>query len=145
MTFEALTYEVRDQVALITLNRPKTRNALDLTMRAELSDVVTMLREDADLRAAVITGSGGSFCAGGDLKSLSESRRPTTANRKRIQNLHTWLPGLVDLELPVIAAVDGPAFGAGINLALAADFVLATPRISRSARRLSISRLSSGR
>lgn len=128
MTYQSLTYDVRDSIALVTLNRPDTRNALDLTMRAELADVVMAMRDDASLSAAVITGSGGSFCAGGDLKSLSESRRPTTANRKRIQNLHTWLPQLVDLELPVIAAVDGPAFGAGINLALAADFVLATPR-----------------
>jgi len=128
MTFEALTYNVQDGIAVVTLNRPKTRNALDIAMRTELAQVVDIMRDDAGLSACVITGAGGAFCAGGDLKALSEARRPVTTNRKRIQDLHTWFPKLVDLELPVIAAVDGPAFGAGLNLALAADFIVATPR-----------------
>jgi len=128
LTFTTLTYEVRDQVALMTLNRPESRNALDLDMRAEIGEVVQMVRKSRELSALVITGNGGAFCAGGDLKSLSEGRRPTTANRARIQDLHIWFRDLVDLELPVIAAVDGPAFGAGFNLALAADFVFASSK-----------------
>ena len=126
--FTSLTYVNRDGVALVTLNRPDARNALDLTMRAELGDVVARVRDDDQVRAVVITGAGGAFCAGGDLKSLSEAKRPADRNRDRIRRLHYWFEQLVNLEKPVVAAVDEPAFGAGFNLALAADFILATPR-----------------
>lgn len=126
--FETLTFEVKDNVGLITLNRPDTRNALDLPMRAELTEIIHHIRENQAVSALVITGSGGAFCAGGDLKSLSDARRPAPVNRKRVQDLHLWFRELVDLELPVIAAVDGPAFGAGFNLALAADFIFASPK-----------------
>ena len=125
---ETLTYEIKDRVGLITLSRLDARNALNLQMRADLTEIILEIRQDKDLAALVITGSGGAFCAGGDLKSLSENRRPITDNRTRIQDLHLWFRELVDLELPVIAAVDGPAFGAGFNLALAADFIFASPR-----------------
>lgn len=125
---ETLTFEVNDSIGLITLNRPDSKNALDLQMRTDLTKVILHVREDQDISALIITGSGGAFCAGGDLKSLSEESRSITANRKRVQDLHLWFRELVDLELPVIAAVDGPAFGAGLNLALAADFIFASPR-----------------
>ncbi len=69
-------------------------------------------------------GAGEAFCAGGDLKALTETRRSAAQNRDRIRRLHTWFRELVNLEKPVIAAVNGSAFGAGFNLALAADFVL---------------------
>lgn len=128
MTYEAITYEVRDEIAIVTLNRPKQRNAFNMAMRNELCDVVMRIHEDEGLKAAILTGAGGAFCAGGDLKALTGDRMDVQSARKRIQNIHVWLPELVNLEIPVVAAVDGPAFGAGFNLALAADFVLATPR-----------------
>ncbi len=127
-SYTSLTYGVTDGVALVTLDRPDARNALDLAMRAELSDVVTRVRDDDAVKALVIAGAGGAFCAGGDLKSLSEAKRPADRNRDRIRRLHHWFEQLVNLEKPVVAAVDGPAFGAGFNLALAADFILASPR-----------------
>jgi 2-(1,2-epoxy-1,2-dihydrophenyl)acetyl-CoA isomerase len=128
MTYEAITYEVRDEIATVTLNRPAQRNALDIQMREELADAVMVMRNDPSLKAAVLTGAGGAFCAGGDIKGMAEARKSVATARRRIQNLHVWLPELINLELPVIAAVDGAAFGAGLILALAADFVLATPR-----------------
>ena len=128
MPYTAITYETRDDIGLITLNRPDQRNALDLDMREDLAAVFADIRKTGGLKALIITGAGGAFCAGGDLKALTETRRPTTANRERIRRLHIWFHDLVNLELPVIAAVDGPAFGAGFNLALAADFILCTPR-----------------
>lgn len=128
MTYEAMSYEVRDEVAIATFNRPAQRNAFNIAMRTELADIVMRVRDDASLKALVLTGAGGSFCAGGDLKSLTEGQPTVEAGRKRIQDLHVWLPELVNLEIPVIAAVDGPAFGAGFNLALAADFILASTR-----------------
>lgn len=113
---------------LIRINRPERRNAFDLEVRAGLAEAVKEARDDDSVRAVVITGAEGVFCAGGDLKALAEEKRPVFKDRDRIRRLHTWFRELVNLEKPVIAAVDGPAFGAGFNLALACDFVLATPR-----------------
>ncbi len=112
----------------IRLDRPERRNAFDLDMRRELAEAVYAARDDHDVRAVVLTGNGGVFCAGGDLKSLTESTRPVFEDRARIRRLHPWFRELVNLEKPVIAAVDGAAFGAGFNLALACDFILGTPR-----------------
>ena len=113
---------------LIRINRPERRNAFDLEVREGLAQAIFQARDDDGVRAVVITGTAGVFCAGGDLKSLSEAKRPVFKDRERIRRLHLWFRELVNLEKPVIAAVDGPAFGAGFNLALACDFVLATPR-----------------
>lgn len=113
---------------VIRINRPERRNAFDLEVRQGIAEAVYEARDDDTVRAVVITGADGVFCAGGDLKSLSEAKRPIFKDRDRIRRLHPWFRELVNLEKPVIAAVDGPAFGAGFNLALACDFVLATPR-----------------
>jgi len=122
-----------DSTFVIRLNRPERRNAFDLEVRAALAEAVFAARDDDAVRAVVLTGEGGAFCAGGDLKSLSAQARPAFRDRERIRRLHIWFRELVNLEKPVIAAVDGPAFGAGFNLALACDFVLATPQARFSA------------
>jgi len=128
MSYKAITFETTGTTGVLTLNRPDQRNALDIDMREEIADVVTQIRAERSLSALIITGAGGAFCAGGDLKALTEEKRPVTGNRERIRRMHIWFHELVNLEMPVIAAVDGPAFGAGFNMALAADFVLCTPR-----------------
>jgi 2-(1,2-epoxy-1,2-dihydrophenyl)acetyl-CoA isomerase len=79
----------------------------------------------------VLTGGGGHFCGGGDIKAIAgggQGARDIYEGRDRIRRIQRWFDELVDLEKPVVAAVDGVAFGAGLSLALAADFVLATPR-----------------
>ena len=126
--FETLRYETDEGVGIITFTRPRVRHALDITMRNEIAALLPAICDDESLRALVIIGSGGAFCAGGDLKSLSSEERTIEASRERITRLHTWFAELSNLELPVIAAVDGPAYGAGMNLALCADFVLASKR-----------------
>ncbi|MDO8767677.1 MAG: enoyl-CoA hydratase-related protein [Burkholderiaceae bacterium] len=118
---------------VIRINRPERRNAFDLEVRQGIAEAVYEARDDDAVRAVVIAGAGGVFCAGGDLKSLSEGKRPIFKDRDRIRRLHTWFRELVNLEKPVIAAVDGPAFGAGFNLALACDFIIGTPRTRFSA------------
>lgn len=130
MKWSTLLYEVRDGVAVLTLNRPAARNALDETMRVELAEAVQAMRADESLKAVVLAGAGDAFCAGGDVRAMASRRRTAYESRQRIHALHAWLPELVNLEKPVIAAVDGPAYGGGFSLALAADFVLATPRAS---------------
>lgn len=125
---QPILVERRGAIQLITLNRPRQRNALDIPMRLAIGEAIFEARDDDAVRAVVITGAGGNFCAGGDLKALAEERRPVHRNRDRIRRLHLWFHELSNLEKPLVAAVDGFAFGAGFNLALAADFILCTPR-----------------
>lgn len=124
---EAISYEVSDGIGTLTLNRPEQRNALDGVMRNEIAEVVSSVRRDRGIQALVITGAGGSFCSGGDLRSMDTGGDAEIA-RTRMADLHLWVEELLTLDRPVIAAVDGPAFGAGFGLALAADIILATPR-----------------
>jgi len=128
MAYETLLYDVRDGIGVITLNRPDARNAIDMTMRQELDVLARAVRNSEDVFAVVLTGAGTAFCGGGDIRAQGGMKRTPNATRKRIQDLQVWLPILANLEKPVIAAVDGPAFGAGLSLALLADFVLATPQ-----------------
>jgi 2-(1,2-epoxy-1,2-dihydrophenyl)acetyl-CoA isomerase len=125
---EAIVLDRHGSTAVLRLNRPERRNAFDLEMRQALADAVAEVRDDAGVRVVVLTGTGGAFCAGGDLKALSDQKRTIAADRDRIRRLHLWFRELVSLEKPVIAAVDGPAYGAGFNLALACDFIVATPQ-----------------
>src|SRR6218665_1978600 len=104
-------------------------NGLDLAMRQAFGAAIAGIRDDAGIRAVVLTGAGGHFCAGGDVRAMVQGQggqRDIFEGRERMRSLHRWFDELVDLEKPVIAAVDGAAFGAGLSLALAADFVLAT-------------------
>ena len=119
-------------VAVLTMNRPAARNALDLELREAFADAIPRLRDDAQVRAIVLTGAGGHFCAGGDIRALGGGQGGTDVfeGRSRILSMQRWFDELVDIEKPVIAAVDGCAYGAGLSLALAADFVLASPRAS---------------
>lgn len=125
---DAVLTTVANGVGTITLNRPEARNALGLEMREGLAKAVVQMRDDADVHTVVITGAGGAFCSGGDISLMLNSQQSSVGYRARMQALHQWLSELVNMEKPVIAAVDGPAFGAGLSLALAADFVLATQR-----------------
>ncbi len=121
-----------DGVAVFTHQRPAARNALSMELRADYKDMLAQVEADRRVRALVLTGSGGSFCAGGDLKGRLTSTDPdfrtADALRRRVQDGHGWVRRLHALEVPVIAAVDGPAVGAGFSVALAADFILASTR-----------------
>jgi 2-(1,2-epoxy-1,2-dihydrophenyl)acetyl-CoA isomerase len=131
MELEHLLFDVSDQIATITLNRPEARNAFSTEMRQSLGVVLERVREGAgsEIKALIITGAGGAFCAGGNIKSMQERHRATVVeNRRNMRTGHRLLKDIRDLEMPVIAAVDGPAAGAGCNLALACDFILASRR-----------------
>jgi enoyl-CoA hydratase/carnithine racemase len=126
-----LLYERIGATAVLTLNRPEARNALDFELRGALADAVANVRDDDAVRAVVLAAAGGHFCSGGDVKAMSQTesgKRDVFEGRERIRKIHRWFDELIDLEKPVVAAVDGVCFGAGLSLALAADFVLATPR-----------------
>ena len=123
-------FDVADGIATLTLNRPEAKNALSNEMRVELERALDECRDRAgdDIKVLIITGAGGAFCAGGDVKGMGERSKDPIANRDRMRGSHDTMYKLAHLELPVIALVDGPAAGAGANIALSADFVLATPR-----------------
>lgn len=128
MTYRHIQTEEAGGVLLIALNEPAQRNALSLGMRAELAEAIARCRDDDSIGAVVLTGRGGSFCAGGDLKSLREGADRAIATRHRIQGLHAWFADFVDFPKPVVVAVDGPCAGAGFSLAMAGDVILCTPR-----------------
>lgn len=128
MTYSHILTEQADDILLIALNEPTQRNALSLGMRAELAEAIAQGRDDASVCALVLTGRGGAFCAGGDLKSLHEGADRAIATRHRIQGLHAWFADFVDFPKPVVVAVDGPCAGAGFSLAMAGDVILCTPR-----------------
>jgi 2-(1,2-epoxy-1,2-dihydrophenyl)acetyl-CoA isomerase len=125
---DTILYEVADGIATLTLNRPAQKNALDLVMRDEIAQVVGEISNDRGIQALIITGAGGAFCAGGDIQTMGGPGLSAEAARARMQDLHRWLAQLLTLDCPVIAAVDGVAYGAGFGLALTADFILASPR-----------------
>lgn len=124
----AITYEIRDEIGILTLNRPEARNALNTDIRLGIQNVMLEIREEMNIKALVVTGSGGNFCAGGDIKSFQEMAPEPAARRERVRRSHIWLDEFVNLEVPVIAAVDGAAMGAGFSIMLACDFIFCTPR-----------------
>jgi 2-(1,2-epoxy-1,2-dihydrophenyl)acetyl-CoA isomerase len=111
------------EIAIVTLNEPERRNALSLAMREALFDVLDQAMS-GDARAIVLTGAGGNFCSGGDIKSF-DPEAPLVETRDRIGRLHRVVRLLLTGRKPVVAAVDGYAFGAGVSLALACDHVVA--------------------
>ncbi|MFZ0930849.1 MAG: enoyl-CoA hydratase-related protein [Syntrophobacteraceae bacterium] len=122
--YKSLLVEKSGRVLKICLNKPESRNALDMEMGAELKKVLGSLSEDPQIRALILTGVGKAFCAGGDIRAM-QVRMPDLAGRKRLKDFHGWLKTLINLEIPVIAAVNGVAAGAGCSLAMACDVIFA--------------------
>lgn len=108
----------------ITLNIPETLNALNLRMREELYTVLLEAEKDDEIRVIVLTGQGRGFCSGGDIKGMNKEFTPAEG-RARMQGVHNLLRCINRMDKFVIAAVNGPAIGAGCNLALACDFIIA--------------------
>lgn len=123
-----LAFQVVDGVGWIRLTRPDKRNPMDADLRLALMDVLAQVRDDPAIRVLVLAGSPGAFCAGGNLQDLRENAEAGPAYwQRRIKSGLRLVNDLLHLDRPLIAVVDGPAFGAGFALALAADMVLASP------------------
>ena len=111
------------EIAIVTLNEPERRNALSLAMREALFEALDHVMA-GDARAVVVTGADGNFCSGGDIKSF-DPKAPLVDVRDRLGRLHRVVRLLLTGRKPVVAAVEGYAFGAGVSLALACDHVVA--------------------
>jgi 2-(1,2-epoxy-1,2-dihydrophenyl)acetyl-CoA isomerase len=122
--YKSLLVEKSGSVLKIRLNKPESRNAMDKEMRADMEKVLGSLSEDPQIRALILTGVGKAFCAGGDVRTM-QVPMPDLVGRKRLKGFHGWLKTLINLEIPVIAAVNGVAAGAGCSLAMASDVIIA--------------------
>jgi len=125
-----LLCEIRDRVALITLNRPEARNALSDRLTPALRRMIKQCGDDPKVGALLITGAGNAFCAGGDVKGMgSNAAKAETTFEQRVAELRvkqrTLTRALVAVRKPTIAALPGPAAGAGLALALACDIRIA--------------------
>jgi len=124
MNCQYLLVDQQDNILIIRLNVPEKRNALILEMRHELLQVLEKAEEDENIRCIVLTGEGKAFSAGGDLSSLKELK--PLEGRKRLQASHPLIMKLLEIEKPIIAAVNGPAAGAGFSLVLLCDLIIAS-------------------
>lgn len=132
MNKETILFSIENDIARITLNRPKMANGMNLQLMKDLIDVVHTCEEKA-VRAVIITGNGRFFSAGGDLASFAADleRLPRMLNELTLY-LHMAISRLARMNAPVIAAVNGPCAGAGMSLACACDLVLAAESASFS-------------
>jgi enoyl-CoA hydratase/carnithine racemase len=135
---QTLLCTVEDGVATITLNRPEARNALGEELTPALRRMIKQAGDDPEVGAVLITGAGNAFCAGGDVKSMNrsggalqknESGQTQATREERIADLQrrqrTLTGALVGLRKPTVAALPGPAAGAGLSIALACDIRIA--------------------
>jgi enoyl-CoA hydratase/carnithine racemase len=114
------------QTMVLTLSNPEYRNALGPEIYAAGVEALSVAESSDDIRSVVITGEGSTFCAGGNLLRLRESRQlPADVPAQGVEGLHNWIESIRTFPKPVIAAVEGAAAGAGFSLALACDMVVA--------------------
>jgi enoyl-CoA hydratase len=116
---EEVLVSVADGVIEVTINRPEARNAMNKAAAEGISDAMDRLDAEPELRCAIVTGAGGTFCAGMDLKGFLKGEAPVAKDRG-FGGLTSWTP-----KKPVIAAVDGFAYAGGMELALGCDMIVA--------------------
>jgi len=132
MSYNCIKFEIAERVAQLTLNQPENRNALGEEMVDEIVEVLTELPARADISVLVITGAGKSFCAGGDLKAMRDRTGMFGGSAAEISRQYRVgiqrIPlAMQRLDLPVIAAVNGAAVGAGCDLAMMCDLRIGSP------------------
>ena len=121
-----LLCEIKNQVAILTLNRPEVHNAINMSMRKQLEDIWDELNTNDDVRVGIITGAGKSFCSGVDLK---ERKDMTEKEVTRLRERGPVIQGkILNLYKPVIAAINGNALAGGLEIALACDIRIASEK-----------------
>ena len=128
MNHEQIRFECADGIARVTLNRPSRLNSFTTQMHEELRDALRQVADDASVRVLLLTGAGRGFCAGQDLadRAVAPGDTPVDLGASIDNNYRPLVLALRNLPLPVVCAVNGVAAGAGANIALACDLVVAT-------------------
>jgi len=116
-----MLFEIRDNIALLTLNNPEKRNMLTFEVCEMIVDYVAQAEQHPDVKALIVTGNGPTFCAGGQLTDI-------TADQLILENIYSGFLSIAQCELPTIAAVNGPAVGAGFNMAVGCDVRIVTEK-----------------
>ena len=124
MKYQTLTFNIKENVAYILLNRPERLNSFDMKLGEELHKVLHEISKKKEIRAVVIKGTGKGFCGGGDVKEMYVSKDKSKFLRELTKAIHKCVIEMRNMEKPVIAAVNGHAFGAGLSLALACDIII---------------------
>ena len=119
-----IRFDVKNNTAFITLNRPEVFNSFNKEMAMEVQQALDTCQSDPDIRCVVISGEGKAFCAGQDLKEVTDPKGPPLTNIVR-DHYNPIIEKIRNLDKPVIAAVNGVAAGAGANIALSCDVVIA--------------------
>jgi 2-(1,2-epoxy-1,2-dihydrophenyl)acetyl-CoA isomerase len=128
--FESLRWEREGHVATITLDRPQVLNAMSAVMFGEIGDAFSAAANDPEVRCVVLRGEGRGFCSGADLTDPANMASSPFELKDRMGRIHGSALAVMTCPKPTIAQVEGIAAGAGCNLALACDFVVATPEAS---------------
>ena len=128
MGYENIKFEAANSIARITLNRPDRLNSFTSAMHAEMRDALAEVKNNGSLRVLLLTGAGRGFCAGQDLsdRAVAPGNAPVDLGASIENNYRPLVLALRALPMPVVCAVNGVAAGAGANLALACDIVIAT-------------------
>jgi len=122
---DAVLYEKKDSIACITLNRPEKRNALSREISLGLGEAFRKVMDDRELRAVILTGSGTAFCAGADIADPDTHATATATEYMEGRPIWDYVPRL---NIPIIAAVDGHCYGAGLELALCCDIIIVSDK-----------------
>jgi 2-(1,2-epoxy-1,2-dihydrophenyl)acetyl-CoA isomerase len=127
MNYENILFSIDDGIARLTLNRPDRLNSFNDAMHEEVRDALARINDDSTVRVMLLTGAGRGFCAGQDLsdRAVAPGEEPVDLGASIERNYKPLILGLRGLPLPVVCAVNGVAAGAGANIALACDIVVA--------------------
>jgi len=122
-------YEVKGHVAIITLNRPEAKNAFSIEMITLWNEYLKNARNDINVRVLIVTGKGDTFCSGGDIQEMAEGRLRSWDMKNFVwEGVHRIVLNLEDMDKPVIAAINGAAMGAGMDMAIMCDIRICSDR-----------------
>jgi enoyl-CoA hydratase len=125
--YELIKVEKDDRVAVFTLNRPESLNAVNPQLHTELEDIFADVAQDSDVNVVVLTGAGRAFCSGGDVKGMDARQADGSARlRDPLRYAKRLIYNMMDVDQPIIAAVNGHAVGLGATIALFCDIIIAS-------------------